>query len=132
MAYDPALLVDEDKVRLMIGDVDNDNLMFQDSEVAYFLALNNDDLYSAAADMCETVAARFARDVNYRFSTLWQDAGDAYDHYMKLAEAYRKKSGETPGNISFTSSVGADDNVGYPEHIWYEMHDNPPRIPEDT
>ena len=128
MPYDPALLKDEDKVRRLIGDVDNDDLIFEDSEIEYYLSINNDDLYSTAADLCEAILGEFARETNYRFSTLWLDAGDVYEHYKDLMDRFREKAGQTPTELSFTSAVS---DVDYPEHIWYEMHDNPPTLPDE-
>jgi len=125
--YDKTLPTDRDKVRLLIGDTNNDVLLMEDEEIEFLLTNNNSALYLTAADACEIIAAKFARDVNYRFSTLWQDAGDAYEHYMALAEKHRKTadSSETvPSGLSFTASdiLDTDD----PAVFWYGMTDNPP------
>lgn len=125
--YDKSLSTNRDKIRLLVGDTNNDSLMLEDEEIEFLLTNNSDALYLTAADACEIIAAKFARDVNYRFSTLWQDAGDAYDHYMNLAERYRKTADETetvPLGLSFQASDIMD--VDDPAIFWVGITDNPP------
>jgi len=45
------------KVRLLINDHDEQNVIFQDEEMDVFLALNGDDVYLAAAMALETIAS---------------------------------------------------------------------------
>lgn len=131
MTYDPSLPTDTHKVRYLVGDTDVNDLMLQDDEIAWLLQIENDDVFMAAARACESIAARFARDVNYRFSTMWQDSSDAFAHYMKLAETLRASDEADFPNLGFKASATFDD-VG-PENFWYGMHDNPPRVrPTDT
>lgn len=122
--YDPSLTLDRDKVRLLVGDTDDDHQMLVDTEIEFALTEEADDIYLASARLCEIIAARFARDVNYRFSTLWLDSGDAYDHFLSLAERYRTESSRNTGQPIFTMGEGVDDEA--PEIFWYGMHDNPP------
>jgi len=125
--YDKSLVKDRDKVRLLIGDTNNDVLLMEDEEIEFLLANNSNALYLTAADACEVIAAKFARDVNYRFSTLWQDAGDAYAHYMALAEKHRKTANDAeavPSGLSFVASDVMDQDD--PAIFWYGMMDNPP------
>lgn len=127
MAYDEKLPDDRNKVRFLIGDTDNADLILRDEEVTYCLSVENDDIFFAAARACETIAARFARDVNYRFSTMWQDAGDAFDHYMGLAERLRKSDSSEFTAIDLQVSPVMQkrmDDFG-PEVFWFGMHDNP-------
>lgn len=131
--YDPSLSTERDKVRFLVGDTDNDNLMLSDDEVTFALTEAAANIYSAAASLCKSIAARFARDVNYRFSTLWQDAGDAYAHYMALAEKYTAEAeagaGDSLTGITFTMSGSRC--TQYPEEFWYGMHDNPQTLKDD-
>lgn len=132
MTYDPTLAKDTDKVRYLVGDTDDDDLMLEDTEIKFLLTLENDNLFEAAARACETIAAKFARDVNYRFSTMWQDASDAYDHYMRLAKRLRERDEYHFPDLGFKASPVFDDrNEDYgPEVFWVAMHDNPP-TPQD-
>jgi len=123
--YDPSLVLDRDKVRFLVGDKDDDHQMLSDSEIAFALSENNDDIYMAAADLCEALAAEFSRDVNYRFSTLWLNAGDAYDHFMDRARQLRSDASAQTGQPIFTMGAGTDSDE--PEIFWYGMHDNPPQ-----
>jgi hypothetical protein len=123
MAYDPTLPRDSDKVRLIIGDTDNTDLMLHEDEINYFIGLYS-DLKLAASYCCRVIAARFARDVNYRFSTLWQDASDAYKHYMELADRLMTDVGsENMEGPIFTSSTNYVD--GNPI-FYFGITDNPP------
>ena len=101
--YDETLPTDRDKVRFLIGDTDNDTLMLSDTEVEFALSENSDNLYAAGSSLCKSIAARFARDVNYRFSTLWQDSGDAYIHYMELAETLSEAESQVVALFLFRS-----------------------------
>jgi len=129
--YDPSLPTDRDKVRFHVGDTDNDNLMLSDDEVTFALTEKADNIYLAAASLCRSIAARFARDVNYRFSTLWQDAGDAYAHYMDLAERYENEALLGSGAASVVFTMSGSRCQEYPEEFWYGMHDNPQTLKTD-
>jgi hypothetical protein len=85
MAYNPNLIDLKDQVRLKIGDV-FDQEFLSDQEIQFILDSNGGIVAKAAAACCRAIAARFARNTDYRFSTLWQDASQAYDHFMSLAE----------------------------------------------
>lgn len=136
--YDPSLILDRDKVRLNVGDTDNDFLMLEDSEIAHFLDQENDSVLQASEIACIAIAGKFARDVNYRFSTMWQDSTEAFNHYMQLAKIYKNQAAS--GGQSNMSGLGFkmsnalqaqldDDKV---EAVWIGMHDNPSKsqLPE--
>ena len=128
--YDNNLDLDRDKIRLLVGDTDDDHQMLADNEIAFFLAQNGDDLYMTAAMCCEAIASKFARDVDYRFSTMWQNASEAYDHYKDRAETYRALQATQSAVIpAFQSGPGMDEE--YPEIFWYGMNDNPPVLKTD-
>lgn len=105
MSYDPLLSQPKDRVRNLIGDTDTTHEILHDREVDFFVSVEANELIAAsrAAMAC---AARFARDTDFRFSTLWQDASQAYRHFMELAESLKDVADEqgTTG-IEFVSSV---------------------------
>jgi len=123
--YDDNLSTDRDKVRFLVGDTDDDNQMLSDNEITFLLTQEGDSFLLAAASGCEAIAAKFARDVNFRFSTMWQDSSDAYDHYMTLSKKYRMESERNTGQPIFTFNENISDGEA-PELFYYGMHDNPP------
>jgi hypothetical protein len=76
-----AITTDRDAVRLLIGDTDTDDELFQDDEIAFFLAERADDVYLAAADACDAAARKFARA--YDFTT----DGQSF-HRSQMSKAY--------------------------------------------
>lgn len=58
LPYD--LTTNTGKVRLLISDTDLDNLIFNDSEIAAFLALEGDNVRLAAAQALDTIASNEA------------------------------------------------------------------------
>lgn len=127
--YDPGLPTDRDKVRFLTGDTDDDFQMLSDGEIAYMLTEEGDNVVMAASRCCVAIASKFARDVNFRFSTMWQDSSDAYAHYMELSKLYASEAdSDAELDIGFLASPMLqkkidDDKV---ELFWYGMHDNPP------
>lgn len=54
-----------DKVRLLIGDTDENAILFEDDEITWFLSERGNDVYLAAADACESAARKFARAFDF-------------------------------------------------------------------
>jgi hypothetical protein len=122
MPYDPTLATTRDQVRFYVGDTDDDNLLLTDPEVE-FLLTEEPDVKLAAADAANVIAAKFARDTNYRFSTLWADAGDAYDHFIKLGERLRAGTVATVGPTLISSEAVSDDE--FESQFTIGIHDSP-------
>lgn len=132
--YDPNLIKDRDRVRFLIGDTDNDFLMLEDKEIAYLLTQEGDDVLMASYRACVAIAGKFARDVNYRFSTMWQDSTEAFNHYMKLANVYEAEAAsgaDSALSLGFlmSPSMTRREDDGTIEQFFYGMHDNPPVDP---
>lgn len=129
--YDPTLSLDRDKVRFNIGDTDNDFLMLHDNEISELLDQENDDLLLASYRACVAIAGKFARDVNYRFSTMWQDSTEAFNHYMQLANTYKTQalSGSNSGmgalGFKMSNVLARELEEDKVEAIWVGMHDTP-------
>ena len=62
-----------DELRLHIGDTDPDRLLFIDDEANYLLNQRAGNVLLAAADACDMLATRFARDYDFE----WQGAGES-------------------------------------------------------
>lgn len=78
----------QDAIRFLLGDIDNADLLLEDNEVTY-LYDEAGDVFRAAADGAERIAAKLAREIdttaegnNYRGSQL-------FAHYNELAVKLR-------------------------------------------
>ena len=121
MAYDPALSTAKDRVRNFIGDTDTQHEILHDKEIDFFVTEEPNELIAAsrAALAC---AARFARDTDFRFSTLWQDASQAYRHFVDLSEKLAAVADELGDvGVEFVSSIeGTEFDI---PRIYIAMHD---------
>lgn len=84
--YDDYMPSDVDKVRHLIGDVYEEFTFLSEPEIQFAIDDNNGNLKRAAAACCHAIAARVARNTDYRFSTLWQTSSQAYKHFKDLAK----------------------------------------------
>lgn len=120
--YDPGLTTTRDQVRFLIGDTDNNNIMLENSEIEYLLSLEGDDVFGAASRCCDSIAAMFAREVDTRFSTLWQNGSQAHDHYVALSARLQAQAGVRSASPEFTYANIDPDS---PSIFWIGMDDNP-------
>ena len=95
-----------DQVRLQIGDTDTGNALFTDAEVDQFLERHTDQVLPAAADACDALAARFARDFDFK----WKDGefkkGSRADRYAKMAEQLRTRANQAASSMAVTRVDG--------------------------
>ncbi len=86
------------RVRLLVSDTDlavTKNQIFSDAEIDGFLALENQEIYMAAAAACEALAASAAKS-----NIAWSAAGQSIDlkgtasHFRALAAIYRKRASD--------------------------------------
>lgn len=131
LSYDPGLPNNKDKVRHLIGDTDPDQEFLEDTEIQFHLDQEG-TVRRAAAQCARAIAARLAADTDYRFSTLWSDASQAYKHFMDLARVLDQQN---TGNIKAKyTGLGPDDGI-YGEPIFgIAMHDfiqNTPSTDDD-
>ena len=74
-------------VRLLIGDTDTNDQQVQDEEIVFGLAQANNNVYSAGAWVCRTIAAKYPRNVDSEISgALKESASQLQDHYNSLAD----------------------------------------------
>ena len=122
---------DSDSVRFLVGDTDSDDQQVTDEEIAWALTQAG-GIYSAAALIASTIAAKFARMVDKAVGDLKISYGQRAGHYEKLTAALKRKAsvfGAVPyaGGISISDkesvredtdrvkpafSVGMDDRQG--------------------
>lgn len=82
---------DRDAVRFYSGDTDANDPLLQNTEVEFAIA-ENTNLFLAAAECCEAIAAKFARKVTR--SNIGQSANlsDKQNHYEQRAMKLRQRA----------------------------------------
>lgn len=93
---------DRDKVRLLVGDSDTDDLLLSDDEVdaciAYRKIENTDgdlvtNIPAAAADAAAAIAAKFARNFNFAEDGQRFDVAQRHGQYLALEQSLRARAG---------------------------------------
>jgi hypothetical protein len=124
----------KDAVRLLVGDVDSSDPLVTDEEISQFVELYPGDVYSAAATVCEVIAAKLAREVSHSGDGLSFSGGELMKHYLELADRLRRLSKRlkskkvTPyvGGISWAEREKADQDADKIQTAFRShMHDNP-------
>lgn len=83
---------EKDEIRYKIGDTDTDNALLTDEEINFVLGRNS-DIYSAAADCCDAIVAKYSRRADSSvFGDLDVDLSQVVEQYRELAGDFRKKS----------------------------------------
>lgn len=125
---------DKDAVRFLVGDTDEDDKLVTDDEIEWFLTEFPESPYHAAAEVAESIAAKFAREVTHSGDGLSYAAEQLQQNYAELAERLRRqarrrrRSGMGPyvGGISRRERELADaDKDKIPSAFRSEMHDYP-------
>lgn len=125
---------DKDAVRFLVGDTDTSDQLVTDEEIAFFVDEFPSSVYHAAAEVAETIAAQFAREVSHSGDGLNYSAEQLQTNYAELATRLRKqakrrfRSGAGPyvGGISWRERETADNDddlitTSFRSH----MHDHP-------
>jgi len=90
------------KVRILIGDRNPDEWIFSDDEIQAFIDLNSDNLYFAAADALETMAANDAMiQKRIRLNDLSDDRVSISRELRLLAAQKREQAEKSSGFESF-------------------------------
>jgi hypothetical protein len=79
-----------DRVRLEIGDTDEDRSLFTDEEIND-LIVQEGAVYSSAARACEILAVRFARDFNFTADGASFQKASVAQMYATLAKRLRAR-----------------------------------------
>lgn len=76
-----------DKVRLRIGDIEEDNYILTDEQVDYYLTINDDDVDDAVDDASVAVSQILAiRAISIRTEDMWEDNRTASKRYNESLE----------------------------------------------
>ena len=94
-SYTAGSTADRDRVRLEIGDTDEDRILFQDAELDDFLAQEGNSILGSAARACETLATRFARDFTFTADGASFQKGNITQMYMNQAKRRRRQARAT-------------------------------------
>lgn len=95
-----------DEFRLLIGDTDSTSPLFNDTEADYLLNRRNGNVLAAAADACDALAVRFARDVDFTVDGTSVSRMRRSESYRALARAYRARAGAGGGLASIPITTG--------------------------
>jgi len=82
-----------DALRLMIGDTNASDPLLSDEETDYYLELKPENVVLAAAEACDALAARFARDAVSSAADLERLPALKEESYMRLARQPRRRAG---------------------------------------
>jgi hypothetical protein len=86
-----AITTDRDLVRLYIGDTDTENPLLYDDELDALID-RAVSVLAAAADACEVLAAKFAREFNISEDNQSWNLGERSAHYLALAKQFRERA----------------------------------------
>ena len=92
-----------DRVRVLIGDTDNNNLILQDSEIEYYLVLYNQDCPTAAYFALDQIIAAMSRHPDKRTGQQQVSYKNPVEWYKELQQRLAPKadlSGVYAGGVS--------------------------------
>jgi hypothetical protein len=88
---------EKDQVRLLIGDTDTNDQLLSDEAIAFYLSQRGDSVNLAAADACDSIAAKYARQVDTKNGQLSVSASQRAEAYRKLGADLRAQNAELCG-----------------------------------
>jgi len=105
--------------RTNVADTDSTDYVFEDAEIDAVLDQNSDDVWSASADLCRALAAKYAKeafDLGLGKGDIKLDRRKKAEYYLQLAKTYEGKSSSSDVieymdhyNINVTG-LGVDDS----------------------
>lgn len=103
--YDPAALsVELNRIRLEIGDVDENDPLLQDEEIAQVQS-EESAYYARVAKCCVTICSKLAREVKHKLADFSEESQLIYDRYKEMAYNYaRLAAGSYPWMSSLTEA----------------------------
>lgn len=122
---------DRDAVRFLIGDTNTSAQLVSDEEIAWALTEAGGNVYRAASNLCDNVAAKFSNSTQRTVGSLSINLAEKAQHYRDLAKTLRRKAALRGGALVVLTQE--DSNV----YVWKGMHDNgttevPTRIYEES
>jgi len=108
-SYTAGSTADADRVRLELGDTDEDRALFNDAEVTDLLEQESSYL-EAAARGCEILSVRFARDFTFT-------ADGARFEKGTMSQTYANRAKELRGRATSSGTVMPERHDGYSDDI---------------
>jgi uncharacterized membrane-anchored protein YhcB (DUF1043 family) len=116
--HDPS--TDEGLLRTLIQDDDCTDYVFEDDELTNVLDQNEGDIWSAAADLCRALAAKYAKSaifLNLGKYDLVVDSRKKVDYFTTLAKTYETKAGnsvaEYMDSVDYSTGAMGEDTTEY-------------------
>lgn len=100
-----------DAVRLLIGDTDSTDQQLMDSEVAFALDQNGDDVYLAAITCCAALEGKYASSVDEAFEGMKMSSSQRAAGYKSLSirlTAQAKKNGSIGLGVPVAGGISID------------------------
>ena len=89
--YDVNVSTDKDKVRLLIGDVNESTMLLADEEIAYFLSFSGTSVTQAAIKAVEASIARLGEAIDKTLDGFSARYSQRFDHLQTVANRLRDK-----------------------------------------
>ena len=99
------------KTRLLIGDTNTDDQLLTDEEINFHLSQHG-SLYLAAADCCDSIVGRLARDIDRSNLGMSAQRSQKVQHYRDLAASLRAR-GKRSSSIVPTLPATESDKANY-------------------
>lgn len=94
-----------DQVRLQIGDTDADRALFNDDELEHLLSERAGNVLQTAADACDILATRFARDFDFK----WKDGAFSRSQMAQMyAERAKSLRARARGGLAVVQTTRID------------------------
>ena len=92
------------QVRLLIGDTNSQAQLVTDKELTFIFDLTS-DIFLAAADACDVIIAKLARDVDRNDIGMSATRSQQIQHYSDLRDSLRKRADSNAENYAGAQSV---------------------------
>lgn len=102
-SYNPALPTSKDRVRFHVGDRSTPGHLLEDEEILAMLVTQPSPAL-AAAQLCETLAATYARKVDKAIGQTRISHGQAFAHFKEMARNLREGGGAADGTGVMTAA----------------------------
>lgn len=104
-SYNPSLVADLDRVRMLIGDTNADDQQLTDEEIS-FLVTSEGNVYAASALACRVLSAKYARYADKWVGDLKILASQKARAYERLADAYDSQANASASFSGIPSAGG--------------------------
>lgn len=97
------------KVRLLIGDNDNNDYILTNNDILYFLEESSDEILLASIKACEAVISICGRKVTKKIGDQSVNWSDLQEHFIKVCDRLKNRYQNGDGeNIPMPSSKTTD------------------------